>query len=328
MKLLLRLLAALVLMVVIGVAALLGYVRFALPKVKPAPDLTVVATPEMVERGRYLFHHVAACAECHSAPQITRFSFPFEPGTLGQGGKPFTPAEGLPGYYYAPNITPAALAEWTDGELYRALTVGVDREGEPYFPIMPYHGYARTSDADIKALIAYLRTLPPIENAVPGSKHNFPMNFIVHLMPSDVELAPQPPERSDTVAYGAYLTTMGACADCHTPMIQGKPDFTRSFAGGREFPLPTGGIARSRNISPDHETGIGRWTREMFIARFKSFDLLTYRPPTVVPGEFNTAMPWTYYAGMSTDDLGAIYDFLMTQPPVRSEIVAFTPPAE
>jgi hypothetical protein len=67
----------------------------------------------------------------------------------------------------------------------------------------------------------------------------------------------------------------------------------------------------SKNLTP-HATGIGNWTREAFIARFKAYS----EPLTVAP-EDNTLMDWNAYAGMTETDLGAIYDYLQSLPPVE-----------
>jgi hypothetical protein len=99
-----------------------------------------------------------------------------------------------------------------------------------------------------------------------------------------------------------------------------------AFAGGFLFGLPAGAL-RSNNITPDEETGIGSWTREQFITRFKSMDPVTHPPKVVAPQEFNTVMPWTMYAGMTEEDLGSLYDFLRTVPKVKNAVQVWTPKA-
>lgn len=81
--------------------------------------------------------------------------------------------------------------------------------------------------------------------------------------------------------------------------------------------MPSGFVARSANITPDPETGIGRWSRTQFVQRFAAF-----RNPAslaaVGPGHANTPMPWSQFAGMTDADLGAIYDYLRTLPAVKT----------
>ena len=90
------------------------------------------------------------------------------------------------------------------------------------------------------------------------------------------------------------------------------------FAGGREFLLPNGKIVRSANITPDIETGIGNMTREAFIGRFKS--MLPEQVRKIEAKERNTIMPWSSYAGMKEEDLGAIYDYLRTVKPIKNQV--------
>jgi hypothetical protein len=90
------------------------------------------------------------------------------------------------------------------------------------------------------------------------------------------------------------------------------------------FPLPTGGHVTSKNITPDAETGIGKWTKEMFVATFQSRG----KPEgafQVKPGQRQTLMPWNMYGGMTAEDLGTIYDYLRTVPAVRNQVVDFEP---
>lgn len=309
---------------ILVIVVILAYVKLALPNVGPAPDLVIHSTPAQLEHGRYLATHVASCIDCHSTRDYSKLTGPMVPGTEGKGGEGFLREQGLLGSFYAPNLTPASLATWTDGEIYRAITTGVSRDGHALFPIMPYNYYAQMAPDDIKDIIAYLRSLKPIPNKVPASEPDFPMNFIINTLP---EKAPggKRPDTTDHIAYGKYLTTFAACAECHTPVDkQGQPLPGMFMAGGREFPMPTGTV-RSMNITPD-KSGIGLWTRQAFIAHFKEYAQASNQH-TVQPGEHNSVMPWTMFAGMTEQDLGAIYDYLRTVAPVAHKVTRFTPKA-
>jgi hypothetical protein len=85
----------------------------------------------------------------------------------------------IPGVLYAKNITPAGIGDWTDGEILRAITVGVNKKGEALFPLMAYNRFRHMSQEDLYSIIAYLRTLKPIENKIPERTLDFPLNFIV-----------------------------------------------------------------------------------------------------------------------------------------------------
>ena len=319
MKVALGLLSAVLLVVLGGLGLLRSY-----PKV-PVVPIRVKATPELVARGKYLANHVTVCIDCHSQRDWRYYTGPIRPGTVGQGGEAFTSALGFPGNFYARNITPAALATWTDGEVARAITSGVSRTGRPFFPVMPYPAYATLRTSDLFALIAYVRTLAPIEHAVPNSEPEFPMSLILRTMPGPA--TPSTVDEKDEPAYGRYLVTIAGCAECHTPSENGRKLPGKDFAGGFVFPLPSGGVVRSANITPDLSAGIGSWTREEFISRFKTFARPGAGKVPVKAGQFNTYMPWVMYAGMHEADLGAVYAFLRTVPPVSEKVVVFTPGA-
>src|ERR1043165_8965177 len=93
------------LVIVLIVVGLITYVKLALPNVGPAPEMKVEATPERIERGRYLAHSVTVCIDCHSTRDWSKFSGPIVPGTLGKGGEKFDQQFGFPGVYYSRNIT-------------------------------------------------------------------------------------------------------------------------------------------------------------------------------------------------------------------------------
>ncbi len=321
MKKVIKYFGYLVVVLLLGVAILLLYVKMALPNV-PATDLTIEYTQERIKRGEYLANSVTVCMDCHSKRDWVKFSAPLTPGTLGMGGDRFDQAMGMPGVFYAKNITPSGIGRYTDGELYRVITSGVTKEGKAMFPFMPYLYYSRMDKEDIYSIIAYLRTLEPIENEVPESEPDFPMNFIVNTIPAPAN--PQPkPERSNILAYGAYMTNASGCIECHTDVEKGQIIKELAFSGGREFNFPDGSVVRSSNITP-HETGIGSWTEEIFLARFKIYADSSYVPPTIPQGEFNTIMPWTMYAHMTEGDLSAIYAYLKTVKPIENKVVKFT----
>lgn len=304
------------------VFGLMVYVKVALPNVGAPPEIKVDMTSENIERGKYLANHVMLCMDCHSTRDWSLLSGPMVPGTEGKGGETFDQKLGFPGKYIAPNITPFALQNWTDGEILRAITSGVSKDGRALFSVMPYHNYGKIDRKDIEAVIAYLRTLDPIENKTEISSSDFPMNFIINTIPQKPSFS-NIPERSDKVNYGKYLVTAAGCMDCHTKQDKGK-FVGEFFAGGFEFKLPDGSIVTSSNITPDKTTGIGNWTTEQFINRFKMYLDSSYVIPKVNPGEFQTTMPWTMYAGMKNEDLEAIFAYLQSLKPVKNKVEKFS----
>lgn len=324
MKKLLKTLLWFVVIAVIAIAGLLSYVKLGLPNVGPAPEMKIVVTPERVERGEYLANHVTVCIDCHSMRDWSRFSGPPIEGTLGMGGEVFDQKFGFPGVYYAKNITPEGISRYTDGELFRAITTGVDKEGEAMFPIMPCATYGKMDEEDIKSIIAYIRTLKPIKNEVPKSSSDFPMNFIINTIPKKASFTNLPP-KTDTVAYGKYMTSAAGCIECHTKADNGALIAGTEFGGGREFLLQDGSINRSSNISPHKETGIGNWSSEKFVELFHSRSDSTTLNTKLNPGEFNSIMPWTMYGKMTDEDLTAIFAYLKTVPPIKNTVEKFTP---
>ncbi|MCK7526271.1 MAG: cytochrome c [Ignavibacteriales bacterium] len=251
-------------------------------------------TAERIERGKYLVNNVALCLDCHSTRDFSKYSGPIKPGTEGMGGEVFGKELGLPGTIPVKNITPAALGEWTDGEIIRAITSGINKHGEALFPVMPYTNYHNISEEDLYSIVAYIRTLKPIKNEVGEKELDFPLNYIVKTLPLDSYKPHKAPEKSDMKAYGKYLVTIASCNDCHTKSEDGEPIAGFELAGGAEINLPIG-IIRSANLTPDVETGLGAWTKEQFIQRFKSMATDQVKNMEVQQGSFNTIMPWTMY---------------------------------
>lgn len=321
MRLFKKILLVVIILIFTGVTGLFVYLYTVFPKVQAVPDISIEQTPERLERGKYLFNSVMACIDCHSDRDFTKFSGPVVPGTEGKGGMKFSGEElpGFPGTVYAPNITPAALDQWTDGEIFRAITEGVSKDGRPLFPIMPYMEYRTMDKEDIYSVISYVRSLKPIENEVAERDLDFPLNFLVRTIPLPNDLQTKP-DKSDIVKYGEYVMKGAVCNDCHTPMVDGKFDKEKMFSGGQEFHLPGNTILRSANLTPDNETGIGTWSKEFFISRFKSIDAEKIHKTNLKEGEFQTIMPWTMYSQMTEEDLGAIYEYLRTVKPVKNPV--------
>ncbi len=314
--------------IIVVVLALGGflYLKNAFPKVAPPEDMKVEITPERVERGKYLANHVMLCMDCHGERDWTLFAGPPKPGTLGAGGDRFDQTMNFPGVFYARNITPHGIGDWRDGEIYRLLTTGVTKHNEVIFPVMPYGNYAKCDPEDLKAVIAYLRTLEPVKNTNSVSKADFPVNLILRTM----SVTPQPttiPSKSDLIAYGKYVATAASCNECHTAVDAKGVPVGIVYAGGREFLFPDGTIERSANITPHPTTGIGNWTEEYFINRFKMHADSANQAKKLKPGEFQSIMPWTMYAGMDSFDLKAIYTFLKSEAPVDNPVVKVTPPS-
>ncbi len=320
MKTLLKIVGGLVALVVVAAGAGFGYLMFAFPKVPPPAAVTLEPTPERLARGKYLSDHVSMCTDCHSERDWTKFSGPVKPDRIGVGGQEF--ALGGAGVVYGKNITPAAIGSWTDGELQRAVTAGVSKDGTPLFPLMPYPHFGAMAADDMHAILTYVRSWRAIDNQVTPRTLNFPMNLIVRTIPA-AGTPQQRPSPQDKLAYGKYMTKIALCGDCHTPIDdRGQPLPGREFSGGMEF-LETGYRVRSANITPDADTGIGSWTEQQFIDKFKAFETPSDAVLSDTERRQNTVMPMTAYAGMTREDLSAIYAHLRTLQPVVNRVTRF-----
>jgi Cytochrome c len=324
MKKFFKVLGYIVVILLIFISGALIYIKTLLPDVGPAAALHFKYSSERIERGKYLANNVTVCMDCHSKRDWSKFAGPLVEGTLGMGGERFDRGVGFPGVYYSKNITPAGINRYSDGELFRLITTGVTKEGRAMFPVMPYRHYGKMDPEDIYSIIAYIRSLSPIENPVPESVSDFPMSLIINTIPAKSN-PEKIPAKSDQLAYGSYLINACSCVECHTRVDKGKiiPDF--AFSGGREFLFQDGSVVRSSNITGDLKTGIGSWTEEMFIRKFKSFSDSSYIPATIHPSDFNSYMPWNMYGRMTTQDLAAIYNYLKTVKTINYNVQKFTP---
>ncbi|HEU4791542.1 MAG TPA: cytochrome c [Flavobacterium sp.] len=320
-----KIIKGILLLLVIVVMTILLYVKLALPNVGKIEYLSIKPTASRLERGKYLATHVCVCVDCHSTRNWNEFSGPVIKGTLGKGGEVFDQRFGFPGSFYSKNITPSGIGDWTDAEVLRAISSGVSKNGKALFPIMPHPHFGQMDREDLESIIVYLRTLKPIKNIVPESEPDFPMNFIINTLPKKPHFSKKPNE-SDVVAYGGYLFNAASCSVCHSKQEKGAPIEGMELAGGFEFPMVTGGIARSANITQDKATGIGKWTETDFVKRFKFYTDSTYVSNKISKGFFNTVMPWTMYGGMKEQDLKAIYAYLKTIKPIHNSVEKFTNP--
>ena len=265
-----------------------------------------------VERGRYLVEVLSACGNCHTpkGPQGD------VPGKHLAGG--FQLDEDF-GTWITPNITSdqdTGIGRWTDDEIIRAIREGRGRDGKTLGPPMPFYLFRGLSDTDVRAIVAYLRTVPPIRNVVPRGQYKIP------LPPSygpPVGVVPDPP-RQDPVKYGAYLTgPVAQCMDCHTPYLpEGRPDTTRLGAGGLRIAGPWG-VVYTANLTPDVETGLGAWKDGQIIASIYG---ARHDGGRVLP-----PMPTQHYSqGIAGEDLQAILAYLRALPPIQNKVPAPQPP--
>jgi mono/diheme cytochrome c family protein len=179
---------------------------------------------------------------------------------------------------------------------------------------MPFHN---TSDEDITAIISYLRSQPPVKNAVPERHLNLigqAVNAFVLKPVGPTGAVPVAIPRDTTIAYGQYLAgSVANCRGCHTNRDLMTGAFIgEDYAGGFKMETPTDSgmySITSPNLTP-HETGrIKGWTEEQFLKRFRSGKLIP-----------QSHMPWGPFSRMDDLELKAIYKFLQTVKPVSNVI--------
>jgi hypothetical protein len=298
----------------------LGFLFLRKPAMAPPSPIQVERTDARLARGKFLFSTLCDCDGCHSRRDFSRFDGPVIASSRGEG-LIFPASFGLPGTVVAPNITPdkeTGIGNWTDGEKIRAIRDGVGRDGRALFPMMPYTYYRQMSDEDVYSVVAYLDALPPLHKSLPPTKLNFPVNLLIKGVPRPVTHVPSV-DKSDRMKYGEYLVTLGACVECHTQENRGQLVLAKRLAGGRAFRFPDGAVV-SANITPDLDTGIGKWSEQQFLDKIYSYKKYVEQGSPLVGPESFTLMPWLNLSQMAPDDLRAIYNYLKAQPAIRNAV--------
>ena len=244
----------------------------------PVPNLQIAGTPEQIRRGAAIAD--SFCGACHT-----------QSGPL-TGGMDVGKHLAVPvGTFVSSNLTPAGvLGHWTDGEIFRAIRNGLDAEGN-WLTIMTYTNVNRLSDADIEAVIAYLRSRPAAGERTVSPPDHFNLLGLIMLgggmLPSGSPVfggiisAPHP---SPTAEYGEYLLSYQDCRACHGPGLSGG--------------VP-GQIAP---IGPSLQV-VRNWKLQQFITTLR-----TGKDPT--GRQLSEVMPWRSVGRMDDEDLTAIYEYL------------------
>ena len=265
------------------------------------------ADTALAARGAYLAA-AAGCADCHTDRP--------HGGRLYAGGRALTTPFGT---FYAPNITPdleTGIGRWSDAQFLNALREGVRPDGSNYFPVFPYPSFTKITDDDARAIKAYLFTQPAVKQSNRAHDVAFPFSWrflqngwkLLFFSPGPFRPAP---ERGEAYNRGAYLVTaLAHCSECHTPRNWfGATQPSRFLAGTAHGP---DGKAVP-NITPDSETGIGKWSDDDIVTLLKDgqtpdFDFVGGAMAEVVK---NTAQ-------LTNADRHAIAVFLQSVPAVRS----------
>jgi mono/diheme cytochrome c family protein len=199
------------------------------------------------------------CMACHTA----------RGGQPGAGGRPFTTPIGT---FYSTNITPdprTGIGSWSEAAFARALREGIARDGRHLFPVFPFEHFTKLTDADIKALYAYVMTLPAVNTPDRPNTVPFPLDArALQAVWKMIYFTPGPfrpdPSRDAQWNRGAYLAEgLAACGACHT---------ARNALGAEQVGHPYGGapidgwIATPLDVSPSP----ARWSEDELFAYLRT----------------------------------------------------------
>jgi mono/diheme cytochrome c family protein len=278
-----------------------------------APSSWAQAPPprDLVAQGKYIFGAAGGCG-CHT-----------ESGKpVNSGGRKY---DGPFGSVFSSNITPdrqTGIGGWTDEQIITAIRLGRRPNGERLIPVHPYTVFNGMAAEDLRALVAFLRSLPAVNRPNTPKQITMPLFESVFLPTWLAAFAPRetPPQTAPTsgLTRGEYLVrAVGHCGECHTPRgVTYATDNTRFLAGSPKGPdgdpVP--------NITPDKDTGL-TWSEEQ-IAEFLESGL---KPDgDVVQGGMDEVINGTGsvggYKALTKADRLAIARYLKAVPAVRNKV--------
>ena len=263
------------------------------------------STQEQRAKGEYIFN-LAGCVGCHTDKKGG--------GARLAGGRPFKTDYGT---FYAPNITPDAdtgIGTWTFDQFRRAIREGIAPDGSHYFPAFPYTSYTHMTDQDLAALWSYLQVQPAVSQI--NREHDLRAPFSwrwLMIFWNTLYLDEGPKPEWDRGRYVAEA--LSHCHECHTPRTAlGGTISAMAFAGTARNPE---GIAIP-NITPDKETGTGKWKEDDFDMLF-SMGMLP--DGDFVSGVMSESVSHST-SKMTADDRKALIRHIRALPPVHNLIKA------
>lgn len=315
MKKFLKIIGILILIVVIGVAGFASFISIrGIPKFEPnVPQVAdVKVTPERIERGAKIASML--CQNCH----LDRTT-----NSLTGVHMVEIPEFGIINSKNITNDPEYGIGKWTDSELIYFIRTGINPHTGQYVP--PYMPkLIHISDEDIASIIAYLRSDRPevqaVKKELPESDPSFLTKFLcfVAFKPFEYPKEHIPnPDTTNQLEWGKYLALYQLeCYACHSESFEKlnmlEPEKTAGFFGGGN-PIGTadGSKIKSRNLTMDKETGIGKWTEEEFIKAVK-YGMVTNGPALRQP-----MMP---FVNLTDDEVRAIFAYLKTVPVIKNKV--------
>jgi mono/diheme cytochrome c family protein len=278
------------------------------------PASATAQAEDLVARGKYVFAAAAGCG-CHTEPGKA------EPGKgLNAGGRRY---DGPFGTVYSSNITPdrqTGIGDWTDEQIITATRLGRRSNGERLLPVHPYPVFNGMAETDLRALVAYLRSVPPVNRPKQPRRIAVPLFESVFLPAWLAAFAPRetPPAVAPTsgIPRGEYLVrAIGHCGECHTPRgLTMATDNSRFLAGTPKGPdgdpVP--------NITPDKDTGL-TWSVEEIAEYLGTGN----KPDGDVAGGLMGEVIEGSSVGvrdLTREDRLAIARYLKTLPPIKNKV--------
>lgn len=206
----------------------------------------------LLERGDYLVNAVMGCDGCHT----TRPAPGAAPARLAGGPQTWdTPWYTVKGT----NITPdkeTGIGSWSDDEIKRLMRDGVRPNGVPVSVQMPFIFYKIMTPRDLDAVVAYIKTVPPVRREVPPPSYK--AELAVELIPG-AEKPIAEVDLNDKVKRGFYLANLSHCMDCHSKGADDRLNFTPGWGKGGH--VHNSGVT-AVNITAHKEKGVGAWSDE------------------------------------------------------------------
>jgi mono/diheme cytochrome c family protein len=291
--------------------------------VRPTVAEPVNATPELVARGNYLVNSVTPCGACHTPRVGGNWLGGERTDMFLAGGSVFEDAdEGF--RVVASNISQdkeTGIGAWTDDQILRAIRDGVSHDGRLLTPPMPFLGWEKMSDDDARAIVAYLRTTPATRNTVSREGVKLPFMYKVAASLGAIHHKPSQnikgPDRADKKAYGGYLAKIGVCWDCHSLGKTGPSDDEDDLFAGSRMALsePEYGKVYARNLTPDKETGLGKYSVEQIKQALKSGRRLDGK---IMAPPMSLLIP--HLSTWTDEDLDSLVTYLMSLKPIKHQV--------
>jgi cytochrome c2 len=302
-----------VVIVLAGIAATFISFRSMPQLIAEKKDIHVTATPARVEQGTKLASML--CKSCHYNDQTKKFT-----------GRELTEAPQF-GTIFSKNITQdanAGIASWTDGELIYFIRTGIRRDGRYVPPYMPK--LVNISDEDLYSIIAFLRSgnswVQPDSMHHPETKPSFLSKFLVTI--HAFKPFPYPakkiegPDTTDKIKWGRYIALYQLeCYACHSRDFSTNDYFNPEkspgfFGGGNKMFDESKHEIYTLNITPDENTGIGKWTEEEFL------NAVRFGQP---PGnQHPLRTPMIPYANLTEAEAKAVYAYLRSVPKISNKV--------